>query len=177
MLVTRSPFSSTPAPTWLLSWRNCSTGRKGTKLLYIMKDFLPRSGIISIIGYGLVVKRFGAAHLNTYNEIAKPKKIRTSSMSRYAMTNISSDSYVTVNHATKTIAKSRLLLSSLSFPPPFLSSQISLLFLPLQRLHHLPLPGNEHLHSRSPASLAVRPCHHHSLHDSQVTMYDHNHCR
>ena len=26
---------------------------------------------------------------------------------RYAMTNISSDSYVTVNHATKTIAKSR----------------------------------------------------------------------
>ena len=33
-------------------------------------------------------------------------------MSRYAMTNISSDSYVTVNHATKTIAKSRLLLSS-----------------------------------------------------------------
>ena len=28
------------------------------------------------------------------------------------MTNISSDSYVTVNHATKTIAKSRLLLSS-----------------------------------------------------------------
>ena len=75
MLVTLSPFSSTPAPTWLLSWRNCSTGRKGTKLLYIMKDFLPRSGIISIIGYGLVVKRLVAAHLNTFNEIAKPKKI------------------------------------------------------------------------------------------------------
>ena len=160
MLVTLSPFSSTPAPTWLLSWRNCSTGRNGTKLLYIMKDFLPRSGIISIIGYGLVVKRLVAAHLNTFNEIAKPKKIRTSPMSRYAMTNISSDSYVTVNHATKTIAKSRLLLSS----------QISLLFFPLQRLHHLPLSWNEHLHTRSPASLAVRPCHHHSLHDSQVTM-------
>ena len=163
MLVTLSPFSSTPAPTWLLSWRNCSTGRKGTKLLYIMRDFLPRSGIISIIGYGLVVKRLVAAHLNTFNEIAKPKKIRTSSMSRYAMTNISSDSYVTVNHATKTIAKSRLLLSS----------PISLLFLSLQRLHHLPLSWNEHLHSRSPASLAVRPCHHHSLHDSQVNLHDH----
>ena len=40
-----------------------------------MKDFLPRSGIISIIGYGLVVKRLGALHLNTYHEIAKPKKI------------------------------------------------------------------------------------------------------
>ena len=46
-------------------------------------------------------------------------------MSRYAMTNISSDSYVTVNHATKTIAKSRLLLSS----PFFLSYKVTIFLL------------------------------------------------
>jgi len=50
-------------------------------MAFVMAELFHWSGIISIIGYGLVVKR-------------------------YAMTNISSDSYVTVNHATKTIAKS-----------------------------------------------------------------------
>merc|ERR1711971_1334760 len=50
-------------------------------MAFVVAELFHWSGIISIIGYGLVVKR-------------------------YAMTNISSDSYVTINHATKTIAKS-----------------------------------------------------------------------
>jgi len=50
-------------------------------MAFVVAELFHWSGIISIIGYGLVVKR-------------------------YAMTNICSDSYVTVNHATKTIAKS-----------------------------------------------------------------------
>ena len=63
-------------------------------------------------------------------------------MSRYAMTNISSDSYVTVNHATKTIAKSRLLLSSPFFiyykvttSLPFFAATASPSFLFLQSCH------------------------------------------